>query len=443
MKSARYERPQSRPESMQLVGSDAGERNRGGSAQYPQPLVPPARRPRLLVFNQYYWPGVEATAHLLTELCEALAEDYDVTVITGRLHAHELDPDYESRGGVEIVRVHSASYDRTRLHHRAINYLTYVVRALRRGLFEVDRPDLVLCMTDPPMVGDVALAVARRFRAPLVVVSQDVFPEIAVELGRLKNPVLVRLLDVLTRLYLRRADAVVAIGETMKRRLERKGVRPERVHVIPNWVDTTAVVPQERKNSWARAQGFDDRFVVMHSGNIGHAQDLETLIRASTQLDDLRSLAVALVGFGARHADCVRLAGRLGADKVIFLDYQPRELLPQSLSSADIHFVGLARGLSGYVVPSRLYGILAVSRPVIAAADEDSETAQLVRDVDCGIVIPPGEPGMLAETIRAAAAGAFDLEAMGRRGRAWVEQEADRVVAIARYKRLLDDRLHQ
>lgn len=409
--------------------------------EYSHPLVPPADRPRILVFNQYYWPGVEATANLLTELCEALAADYDVTVITGRLHEHEHDPDYEGRGGVEIVRVHSAAYDRTRLHRRAINYLTYVLRALRRGLFAVDRPDLVFCMTDPPIVGDVALAVARRFGVPLVVVSQDVFPEIAVELGRLTNPVLVRLLDMLTRLYLVRADAVVAIGETMKQRLEHKGVRPERVRVIPNWVDTTAVVPEQRENPWALANGFDDRFVVMHSGNIGHAQDLDTLIRASLLLDDVAGLAVALVGFGARHAHYVRLAEHLGADKVTFLGYQPRDVLPQSLSSADIHFVGLARGLSGYVVPSRLYGVLAAARPLIAAAEDDSETAQLVRRVGCGIVIPPGEPDVLAQTIRAAAAGEYDLEAMGRRGRAWVEKEADRVVAVARYRRLLDELL--
>jgi colanic acid biosynthesis glycosyl transferase WcaI len=401
--------------------------------------VAPANRPRLLVFNQYYWPGVEATANLLTELCEALAADYDVTVITGRLHEHEQDPDYEGRGGVEIVRVHSAAYDRTRLHRRALNYLTYVVRALRRGLFDVDRPDLVLCMTDPPMVGDVALAVARRFRVPLVVVSQDVFPEIAVELGRLTNPVLVRLLDLLTRLYLRRADTVVAIGETMKRRLEHKGVRPERVRVIQNWVDTTAISPQPRVNPWALANGFGDRFVVMHSGNIGHAQDLDTLIRASTRLDDLSTLAVTLVGFGARHAHYVRMAEEVRAETVTFLDYQPRDMLSQSLSSADIHFVGLARGLSGYVVPSRLYGILAVARPVIAAADEDSETAQLVRDVGCGIVIPPGEPDVLAQTIRATASGEYDLDAMGRRGRVWVEQEADMTVAVARYRRLLGE----
>ena len=120
-------------------------------------------RPHLLVFNQYYWPGVEATAGLLTELCEALAEEYEVTVVTGRLLGFEGEPDHARRNGVEIVRVHSTAFDRAPLHRRASNYFTYLVWSLRRGL-AAERPDAVLCMTDPPMVGDVALLVSRRFR---------------------------------------------------------------------------------------------------------------------------------------------------------------------------------------------------------------------------------------------------------------------------------------
>jgi colanic acid biosynthesis glycosyl transferase WcaI len=395
--------------------------------------VPNARRPHLLVFNQYYWPGVEATAHLLTELCESLADEYDVTVITGRLLGHETDPDYDHRNGVELIRVHSTAFDRAGLIQRGVNYFTYLARALRRGLL-ASRPDLVLCMTDPPMVGDVALAVARRFRVPLVVVSQDVFPEIAVELKRLTNPLLVGLLGMLTRFYLRRADRVVVIGETMRKRLEAKGVAPERLRVIPNWVDANAVVPQPRGNDWARSHGLDDRFVVMHSGNIGYAQDLETLIHAAASLGDLEALSVVLIGFGARHAHLVRLATRARANKVSFLDYQPREVLSQSLSSADIHYVGLARGLSGYVVPSRLYGILAAGRPVLVSADDDSETAAVVRDAGCGLVVPPGRPDLVATAVRAAAAGEHDLDEMGARGRSWVEANADRTIAFARYR---------
>src|SRR5262249_28951092 len=176
-------------------------------------------RPRLLVLNQYYWPGVEATAHLLSELCEALATEHDVTVVTGRLNAFPHLPARERRNGVDIVRVRSTAYDRTKLHHRAANYFSYLAGALRAGL-ESEPPDVVLCMTDPPIVADVALVVARRFGAPLVVVSEDVFPEIAVALKRLENPLVVGLLRQLVRFYLQRADRIVAIGETMRRRLE-------------------------------------------------------------------------------------------------------------------------------------------------------------------------------------------------------------------------------
>ena len=393
-------------------------------------------RPRILVLNQYYWPGVEATAQLLAQLCEALARDYDITVVTGHLHGHRL-PTEETRNGVRIIRVRSTSYERSHIHLRAANYATYlgdtVLTALRGR-----RPDLVLCMTDPPIVGDIGLVVARRFGVPLLVISQDVFPEIAERVKRLENRAVLGALRRLVALYLERADRVVAIGETMKLRLEQKGAPAERVTVIPNWVDTTELVPQPRRNAWSGEQGVDDAFVVMHSGNVGHAQDLDTLVRAATFLRDLEQLQIMVIGFGARHAELMRLAERLEvAGAVRFLGYQPRARLGLSLGAADLHYVGLARGLSGFVVPSRLYGILAVGRPVLVSADADSETVKLVEEVGCGIVLPPGRPELVAGVIRDVVEGRVSLEAMGERGRAWVEAEADREVAFDRYRVLV------
>jgi putative colanic acid biosynthesis glycosyltransferase WcaI len=395
-------------------------------------------RQRLLVLNQYYWPGVEATAHLLTELCEALAGEYDVTVVTGRLRGRDDAPDREIRNGVRVIRVRSAVYDRAVLSRRGVNYVTYLARAAVRAL-SLGRPDVILCMTDPPMVGALAVLLGRRFETPAVVVSEDVFPEIAVELKRLSNPVAVALLGAITSFALRRADRVVAIGDTMGRRLEKKGVEPRRMRVIPNWVDTSLLTPRPRDNDWARMNGLVDRFVVMHSGNVGHAQNLDNLIRATTFLRDLDDLSAVIVGFGARHAADVVLAEQLEADAVRFLPYQPRELLPESLSSADVHFVGLGKGLAGYVVPSRLYGILAVGRPVVVAADAESETARVVQEVGCGLVIPPGQPELLAATLRELHAGEHDLDEMGRRGLAYVQESANRSIAFERYLGMLDE----
>ena len=391
-------------------------------------------RPRLLVLNQYYWPGVEATAHLLTELCESLADEYDVTVVTGT--SGDGGSGRSERHGVEIVRVRSTAFHRRRLGPRAVNYATYVSLAAVAAM-RSSRPDVVLALTDPPFVGAAAALAARRFNAPLVVVAEDVFPEIAVQVGQLRNPALVRLFDALVRLAMVRADRVVAIGETMRFRLEAKGVSPHRISVIPNWVDTESVKPHNGRNGWSTTHGLDERFVVMHSGNVGHAQDLDTLVAAAARLRDVEDLAVVVVGGGARHAELVALADGLGAEAVRFLPYQPREFLSQSLSAADLHVVGLARGLAGLVVPSRIYGILAAARPVIAAAEPEAETARLVRDVGCGVVVPPGEPDALADAIREAHREPARFAEMGRRGREYVTAHGDRSVAVQRYRALL------
>jgi len=394
------------------------------------------RRPRLLVLNQYYWPGLEATAHLLSELLAALADEFDVTVVTGRIAVHAPHAERLEHEGVRIIRVRSSAFDRTRLLARAANYFTYLGESMRVALLS-RRPDVVLCMTDPPVIANVALVVARRFRRPLVVVSQDVFPEIAVELKRLENPLLVGLLRALISFYLRRADRVVAIGETMRRRLEQKGAASDRIVVIPNWVDTTAIVPQPRDNEWSREHGLSEHFVVMHSGNVGHPQNLDVLIRAATFLRDIDDLAIVIVGGGARRGELIELAELLETDVVRFLGYQPRDTLSLSLSAAHVHYVGLGSGLSGYVVPSRMYGILSAGRPVLVAADADSETAGIVQRVRCGFLVPPSRPEIVAETIRAAYDGHHDLDELGRRGREYVVAEADRTIAIGRYRSLL------
>jgi colanic acid biosynthesis glycosyl transferase WcaI len=394
------------------------------------------RRRRLLVLNQYYAPAFESTAQLLTQLCEDLAADYDVTVVTGEVEG--VPARREVVNGVVVIRVRSTSFERRRLSLRAANYLTYVASTIARVGTHTGA-DVVLCMSDPPFVSAIARGAARRLGVPYIAIVQDVFPEIAVELGRLKNPLLVWLLDELVVLGLGRADRVVAIGETMRERLTEKGIAADRVAVIRNWVDTQELLPRPKDNEWSRSHELQDSFVVMHSGNVGHAQNLDTLVRAATFLRDLDRLRFVVIGSGARQADLVELSRRLDADGFLFLPYQDRNLLPQSLSAADVHFVGLAAGLSGYVVPSRVNGILSVGRPVIVAADPESEISRIVDETECGLVIPPGRPDLLAGAIRDAYGARYDLEEMGRRGRSYAVANLDRSIAISAYRRVIGE----
>ena len=205
--------------------------------------------------------------------------------------------------------------------------------------------------------------------------------------------------------------------------------------MISNWVDTTEITPQPRDNEWSRGKGLDDRFVVMHSGNVGHAQNLDALVVAATHLRHLEELSVLVIGSGARHVEIRALVERLNADRVRFLEYQPREVAePVSLQRRTSTSSASPKGLSGYVVPSRLYGILSAGRPAIVAADADSETARLVAGVGCGVVVPPDRPDLVAKAIQDAHDGVLDLEEMGRRGREYVVAAADRSVAMEQYR---------
>jgi hypothetical protein len=246
-----------------------------------------------------------------------------------------------------------------------------------------------------------------------------------------------RLLRSLVSLYLRRADRIVAIGDTMRQRLEEKGARRPRAR-DPELGRHARLEPQERANRWAASAALHEKFVVMHSATSA-TRRISTRSCARDVPARSRRPRDPRHRHGARHAELVTLAEQLEVDHVHFLYYQSRRVLAQSLSSADVHVVGLAPGLAGYVVPSRLYGILAVARPVIVAADAESETAQVVQRIGCGIVVPPGRPELLARAIRDAHDGKYDLVEMGRRGREWVEREADRSVAVGRYRDLLGE----
>ena len=238
---------------------------------------------KICFFNRSYWPDQAATGQLLTELAEDLVARFgcEVTIVAGpALHAAQaghrtLWPvQRERHNGVTILRSASTTMRPRRFAARAANYLTYTASAALASL-QIGRPDIIVSLTDPPIIGRLALSAARRTGARFVFLCEDVFPEVAQLLDDFHNPLVNRTLDRLNRTLLRNADAVVAIGERMRERLvDEKGADPSRVHVIHNWADCELIRPGDKDNAFARAHGLVDRFVLMHSGNVGMSQNL-------------------------------------------------------------------------------------------------------------------------------------------------------------------------
>jgi len=398
---------------------------------------------RILVLNQYFHPDQASTGQVLTELCEDLAEHHDVTVVAGR---PSYDPvgrgptrgfvSEDHHGPVRVLRTWSTTFPRRSMAGRLWNYATYLASCLA-GALRAERPDVILTMTDPPLVAAAAMALSEARSIPFVYVSQDVFPDVGVVLGRMRSRALVRGLAALNRALRTRASAVVAIGRDMERRLAALGVPPAKIRVIPNWADGSLIRPLDGASRLRLEQGWQDRFVVMHSGNVGLSQELGVLLEAADRLRGHEDVAFAIVGNGAAKVGLQREAARRRLGNVRFLPYRPKEELSDSLGAADVHVVSLRRGLAGCIVPSKVYGIMAAGRPFIGAVEESSEVAMIIREHECGARIDPNDPDALARAILKMRETPRD--AMGKRGRLAFERLFDRPIATEAYRELLEE----
>lgn len=374
---------------------------------------------RVCYFNRSYWPDTGATGQLLTELAEDLVSShgFEVTVVTGYPLAHSGTPlpARETRHGVSIIRAGGTTFPQRRFVARATNYLTYFVSALWAAL-TLPRQDLTVALTDPPIIGLAALA--ARPRRGMVFYCQDIFPEVAGLLEDFHSPVVNVVLDRLNRLLVARAARIVALGDTMAARLvEGKGADPSRIAVIHNWADTSALVPSDKDNPFSRAHGLVGRFVVLHAGNIGLSQNLDVVIDAAEHLRQRPDILVLFIGDGGRRAALEKAVAARRLDNVRFLPFQPRDQLRWTYGSADLCLVSLKPGLAGYIVPSKLYPILAAGRSYVAAVDESSEVAAITRRHDCGLLAVPGNASDLAAQILALADDPNRRRAMGARAR--------------------------
>jgi colanic acid biosynthesis glycosyl transferase WcaI len=365
----------------------------------------------VVFFNRSYYPDFGATGQLLTELCEDLVSrfGYDVTVVAGMpLSAEQrVRPLHwyapvrrEERNGVKILRAWGTALPTRQFTGRLSNYLTYFSSAALASL-RIGRPDVVVSLTDPPIVSLTAIAAANRTGARFVFLCQDVFPEVARLLEDFQNKKIEAVLTKVGRLTVAKADGIIALGDTMKRRLiETKGADSGKIRVIHNWADATAIQPGCKDNAFSREHRLVDKFVVMHSGNVGMSQNVDALLDVAERLADLPDVVIAIVGEGARKTFLQQEAARRRIANVRFFPYQPKAGLTDSFATADVFIVSLKRGLAGFIVPSKLYGVLVAGRPFVAAIETDSEVAQIARDHDCGLVVEPGDREGMEAAIR-------------------------------------------
>jgi colanic acid biosynthesis glycosyl transferase WcaI len=399
---------------------------------------------RLTVVTPHFDPDVAPTGDVVTRIVDELAtRNHEIHVVTAFpfYRHHRVEPPYQ--GGVvrhedtpwgHITRINPwPTDDKLDLVKRALSFAGFsalsAVMGARRGPV-----DGVLALSPPLTLGVSGWLVARSHRCPFVFNVQDVYPDVAIDLGMLTNPRLIAATHRLERFCYARADAVTVLSEDLKENVARKIGGADKIKVIPNFVDTKSIAPAPADNPYRKEFGLEDKVVIMYAGNVGLSQSLELLVEAAARSSDRSDVVFVVNGQGAARASLERRAA--GLSNVRFVDLQPADRLAEVLAAADVHVVPLKRGLARSSVPSKTYSILAAGRPLVASVDEGSEVARIVHRSGAGITVPPED----GQAFTAAVARLIDdpetREAMGRAGRSFAEEAASPAAVALAYEEL-------
>jgi hypothetical protein len=372
---------------------------------------------RILLLNLYYPPDTSATAKMVETVVNALARENDVTVLCGRpsYDPTELRPwrlyQTEEKENLRIVRVGSTAFPRFEMRKRLLNYLSYTKLVIPRALFT--KCDAVLAMTDPPFAGIIGAFVAILKGKPYYYNIRDLYPDMAVGGSILPPGLLARFWERLHRWALRHAAKVIVLGEDMRNRLLAKGVRAEQIEIVRDGTDISPPgAPPRQLDPEVIGQIRDGfRFVLLHAGNIGFYGAWDTLVAAARQLE-ADGVGLVFVGEGAQRAQLE--AAATGVSNIRFLPFFPGNKVPSVLAAPDAHLITVKRGLEGVVVPSKMYGILAAGKPIVAVAPRETDAVSLGERLGFSVGADPDRPDEVVQTVRALVADYQRVENMGR-----------------------------
>jgi len=399
---------------------------------------------RILLLTDAFPPEVRSSSHLMYELAEDLAgSGHAVTVVTCEPR-YNLAPGVSGEttatrtAGFDVVRVRTAAIHNVSHWRRGLGQL-YLPLAFYRAARRLPRADAVLVYSPPLTLGVAAHWLARRWQAAFVLNVQDLFPQNAIDLGALRNPLLIAFFRRLEQLVYRRAAALSVHSAGNAAWLRARNVPEAKLHVIPNWVDVEPYRKESggRQNSFRRQLELGEKFVVLFAGVMGYAQDMETIVEAAARLGDEPRIVFLLVGDGSERPGVERRVAELGMKNVRLLPFVSREEYPALVAAANVGLVTLKKTMKTPVVPSKLATYMAAARPVIASLNPESDACALVREADCGLLVPPGDSAAMAAAIRRLFEQPQYAADLGARGRAYALAHLARPICTAQYESLL------
>lgn len=394
-------------------------------------------RPQLTIVCESYWPEVNSTGQLITQLAEGLAEHCDVELLTAQPKyngSYEQRPAREWRNAVSIRRLGATSFPKTSRAGRLLNWFSFFASVC----WQIGRrrqPRTYLFVTNPPPAPWAALLTSRLGSRSYVLVY-DLYPDLAEAIGAVtKGSIIARAFDTVNKAAFARSNGLIALGEDMRKRLTEKLGDRARVSIIPNWADGDLIAPRPKcESAFAREHGLEDRFVFLYAGNLGLFQDLETLVHAVESLPEHpANPALVFVGDGGKRPVVEEMAR--GSKRVMVFDYLPYEQLGDLYAAADVGLIALEPGVERTNVPSKTYSILAAGMPFLAVCASSTDLELLAED-GCGECVP-NDVSRVAESMLRLLDQPMRVEAMGGRAREVFDRRFSRESTIEKYRQLL------
>jgi len=409
---------------------------------------------KLLVYAHYFYPDVASTGQILTELCEGLQEEFDITVIcVVPSYDGKVESKYKAKRvhredykGMHLIRVRVPEFQKKNKISRVKNILGYFFNAII-ATFSAGKQDVVFSISQPPILGGLLGVIGKKLkRAKYIYNIQDFNPEQTEAVGYSKNKFVLNFARALDKYSCIKADTVAVVGRDMQRTLETRfqGKNIPNNIVINNWIDEKKIYPLDIEHpkvvSFKEKHGLIDKFVFMCSGNIGLYYDLENIIKVIADFKHEEDVVFAFVGDGIMKQTLVDYVEENSLTNVKFIPYQDKEDLIYSLNAADAHLVTNAKGIKGISVPSKIYGVMASGKSVLGVLEEGSEARLLIENSNCGKCVCPGDYVNIKSAISEIIRHKESFKVMGAEGRKIIEDKLKKNTSINKYAEMLNIR---
>lgn len=361
---------------------------------------------RILFLSQVFWPDTASTAQHLYDLALELSSNgHEVEVICSRYNYEDTSikyPKSEVHNGIKIERLNNTPYGKKTIFGRLVDFLSFnLILSLR--LFKISRKDydIILGMTSPPMVSYIGLLIARAKKIKFCYWAMDLQPELAIASGLIKKNLLSPIfLKRMSDYVIKRADLLIALDSYMKKYLVERGAREDKIVVIPVWPVVDKIYTGTREeNPFRIKHNFQDKIVVMYSGNHAYVHPLRTILETARLLGDDERFIFVFIGGGVRKKDVTSFKDVNKLENIIQLAYEPRDNIHNSLGAADIHLVLLGDGLVGYTHPNKIYGAMFIGKPILYIGPNNSHVTDILNKLSGNIQIKHGESVKLAKAL--------------------------------------------